>query len=49
MRRDEEMGPFVSGVKRSYIFGGICSVAANVSIKVLNLNYPSPFLLHIIQ
>ncbi|GFZ14697.1 subunit of exocyst complex 8 [Actinidia rufa] len=34
-RRDEEMSPFVEGVKRNYIFGGICSVAANASIKAL--------------
>ncbi|KAF2325717.1 hypothetical protein GH714_033971 [Hevea brasiliensis] len=34
-RRDEEMAPFVAGVKRNYIFGGICSVAANASIKAL--------------
>ncbi|CAM8918344.1 unnamed protein product [Rhodiola kirilowii] len=35
MRRDEEMAPFVAGVKRNYIFGGICSIAANASIKAL--------------
>lgn len=34
-RRDEEIAPFVAGVKRNYIFGGICSVAANASIKAL--------------
>lgn len=34
-RRDEEMAPFLAGVKRSYILGGICSVAANASIKAL--------------
>ncbi|KAH7857653.1 hypothetical protein Vadar_015032 [Vaccinium darrowii] len=34
-RRDEQMAPFVAGIKRSYIFGGICSVAANASIKAL--------------
>ncbi|XP_022765454.1 exocyst complex component SEC8-like [Durio zibethinus] len=34
-RRDEEMVPFVAGVKRNYIFGGICSIAANASIKAL--------------
>ncbi|KAI9157612.1 hypothetical protein LWI28_025196 [Acer negundo] len=34
-RRDEEMAPFVAAVKRNYIFGGICSIAANASIKVL--------------
>ncbi|CAN6477582.1 unnamed protein product [Victoria cruziana] len=34
-RRDEEIAPFVAEVKRSYIFGGICSVAANMSIKAL--------------
>ncbi|KAE9445826.1 hypothetical protein C3L33_22277, partial [Rhododendron williamsianum] len=33
-RRDEQMAPFIAGIKRNYIFGGICSVAANVSIKV---------------
>jgi hypothetical protein len=32
--RDEEMAPFISELKRNYIFGGISSVAANVSIKV---------------
>ncbi|KAL5566262.1 hypothetical protein UlMin_029426 [Ulmus minor] len=35
MRRDEEMAPFVAGVKRNYIFGGICSIASNASIKAL--------------
>ncbi|CAN6568517.1 unnamed protein product [Malus baccata var. baccata] len=34
-RRDEEMAPFVVGTKRNYIFGGICSIAANASIKAL--------------
>lgn len=34
-RRDEEMAPFVAGVKRNYIFGGIYSVAASASIKAL--------------
>ncbi|XP_061996582.1 exocyst complex component SEC8 [Rosa rugosa] len=34
-RRDEEMAPFVSALKRNYIFGGICSVAANASIRAL--------------
>ncbi|KAJ4834639.1 exocyst subunit [Turnera subulata] len=34
-RRDEEMTPYVAGVKRNYIFGGICSIAANASIKAL--------------
>ncbi|KAK6156340.1 hypothetical protein DH2020_010588 [Rehmannia glutinosa] len=34
-RRDEEMTPFVADVKRNYIFGGICSIAANLSIKAL--------------
>lgn len=33
-RRDEEMTPFVADVKRNYIFGGICPIAANLSIKV---------------
>lgn len=36
-RRDEEMAPFVAAVKRNYIFGGICSTAANASVKVLLL------------
>ncbi|KAF2298118.1 hypothetical protein GH714_015219 [Hevea brasiliensis] len=27
------MAPLVAGVKRNYIFGGICSIAANASIK----------------
>ncbi|KAL6131231.1 hypothetical protein ACLB2K_069607 [Fragaria x ananassa] len=34
-RRDEEMAPFVSALKRNYIFGGICSVAANASVRAL--------------
>ncbi|XP_026413534.1 exocyst complex component SEC8-like [Papaver somniferum] len=34
-RRDEEMAPFVAEKKRTYIFGGICDVAANASIKAL--------------
>ncbi|WOH02455.1 hypothetical protein DCAR_0521844 [Daucus carota subsp. sativus] len=34
-RRDEEMAPFLAGPKRSYILGGICSVAANAAIKGL--------------
>ncbi|XP_027367422.1 exocyst complex component SEC8 isoform X2 [Abrus precatorius] len=34
-RRDEEMAPFISNAKRNYIFGGICGVAANASIKAL--------------
>ncbi|KAJ0979864.1 hypothetical protein J5N97_015338 [Dioscorea zingiberensis] len=34
-RRDEEMAPFVSELKRNYIFGGICSVAASTTIKAL--------------
>ncbi|KAK6933420.1 Exocyst complex component Sec8, N-terminal [Dillenia turbinata] len=34
--RDEEMAPFVAGVKRNYIFGGICSIAANITIKALS-------------
>ncbi|XP_038680238.1 exocyst complex component SEC8-like isoform X2 [Tripterygium wilfordii] len=33
--RDEEIAPFVAGVKRNYIFGGICCIAANASIKAL--------------
>ncbi|XP_074558363.1 exocyst complex component SEC8 isoform X2 [Curcuma longa] len=35
MRRDEELAPFVSELKRNYIFGGISSIAANASIKAL--------------
>ncbi|KAL8551596.1 hypothetical protein ACS0TY_000616 [Phlomoides rotata] len=34
-RRDEEMTPFVADVKRNYIFGGICPIASNLSIKAL--------------
>ncbi|XP_011623573.1 exocyst complex component SEC8 [Amborella trichopoda] len=34
-RRDEEVAPFIVDIKRNYIFGGICSVAANASIKAL--------------
>ncbi|MCD7455402.1 exocyst subunit [Datura stramonium] len=34
-RRDEEMAPFIAGSRRNYIFGGICSVASNASIKAL--------------
>ncbi|GMI86982.1 SUBUNIT OF EXOCYST COMPLEX 8, subunit of exocyst complex 8 [Hibiscus trionum] len=34
-RRDEEIAPFIAGAKRNYIFGGICSIAANASIKAL--------------
>ncbi|GLT93241.1 hypothetical protein SLE2022_110420 [Rubroshorea leprosula] len=34
-RRDEEMAPFVASLKRNYIFGGICSIAENASIKAL--------------
>lgn len=34
-RRDEAIAPFVSGIKQNYIFGGICGVAANASIKAL--------------
>lgn len=28
------MAPFISGEKRNYVFGGICGIAANASIKV---------------
>ncbi|PKA56682.1 putative exocyst complex component 4 [Apostasia shenzhenica] len=34
-RRDEEMASFVAEWKRNYIFSGISSIAANMSIKVL--------------
>lgn len=40
-RRDEEMAPFVAGVKRNYIFGGIYGIAANASIKVSTCSFPS--------
>lgn len=33
--RDEEMAPFIAEAKRKYIFGGICSVAANTFIRAL--------------
>ena len=32
------MAPFISSPKRNYIFGGICSVAANASIRVCTLH-----------
>jgi exocyst complex component 4 len=35
-RRDEEMAAYVPPLKRSYIFGGICSVSATAFIKALN-------------
>lgn len=28
------MAPYISGEKRNYVFGGICGIAANASIKV---------------
>ncbi|XP_047178611.1 exocyst complex component SEC8 [Vigna umbellata] len=34
-RRDEEIAPFISNVKRNYLFGGICGVAANAFLKAL--------------
>ncbi|XP_058072108.1 exocyst complex component SEC8 [Magnolia sinica] len=34
-RQDEEMAPFIAEIKRNYIFGGICGIAANASIKAL--------------
>ncbi|GAB4840805.1 exocyst subunit [Ancistrocladus abbreviatus] len=34
-RRDEEIAPFVEGIKRSYVFGGICGIAACASVKAL--------------
>ncbi|XP_054817505.1 exocyst complex component SEC8 [Prosopis cineraria] len=34
-QRDEKMAPFVSNAKRNYIFGGICSIAANAFLKAL--------------
>lgn len=41
-RRDEGISPFISVTKQSYVFGGICSVAAFASIKVL---FTYPFIL----
>ncbi|XP_073395601.1 exocyst complex component SEC8 isoform X2 [Physcomitrium patens] len=35
-RRDEEMAAYVPPLKRSYIFGGICSVSATAFIKSLH-------------
>ena len=44
------MAPFVAGVKRNYIFGGICSIAANAFMKarmfptiLVNLKFIHPF------
>ncbi|CAI9091156.1 OLC1v1026103C1 [Oldenlandia corymbosa var. corymbosa] len=34
-RRDEEMAPFITELKRRYIFGGICGVAAHAFVKAL--------------
>ncbi|XP_021755165.1 exocyst complex component SEC8-like [Chenopodium quinoa] len=34
-RRDEAIAPFVSRIKQNYIFGGICGVTSNASIKAL--------------
>ncbi|XP_022134188.1 exocyst complex component SEC8 [Momordica charantia] len=34
-RRDEEMAPFISGLRRNYIFGGISASAANAFIKAV--------------
>ncbi|KAJ4720725.1 Exocyst complex component SEC8 [Melia azedarach] len=34
-RRDEEMAPFIAEAKRNYIFGGICGIAENASLKAL--------------
>ncbi|KNA21328.1 hypothetical protein SOVF_044280 isoform A [Spinacia oleracea] len=34
-RRDEAISPFLSGIKQNYIFGGICGISANTSIKAL--------------
>ncbi|KAL3523498.1 hypothetical protein ACH5RR_016332 [Cinchona calisaya] len=34
-RRDEEMSPFIAELKRRYIFGGICGVAAHAFVKAL--------------
>ncbi|BBN15064.1 exocyst complex component 4 [Marchantia polymorpha subsp. ruderalis] len=35
-RRDEEIAPYLPSLKRGYIFGGICSIAAATFIKSLN-------------
>eukprot|EP00249_Psilotum_nudum_P022594 c28576_g1_i2 orf=370-3636(+) len=35
-RMDEEMTPYISPLKRNYIFGGICGVAATSFIKALH-------------
>ncbi|KAG7016333.1 Exocyst complex component SEC8 [Cucurbita argyrosperma subsp. argyrosperma] len=34
-RRDEEIAPFVSALRRNYIFGGISGIAANAFIKAV--------------
>ncbi|KAL8241160.1 hypothetical protein R6Q59_014515 [Mikania micrantha] len=34
-RRDEVIAPFVAPTKRNYIFGGICAIASQASIKAL--------------
>ncbi|KAE8719070.1 Dynamin-like protein ARC5 [Hibiscus syriacus] len=34
-RKDEEISPFVAGMKWNYIFGGICSIVVNTSLKAL--------------
>lgn len=34
-RRDEEMAPFISGLRRNYIFGGISGTAATAFIKAV--------------
>ncbi|KAL3692079.1 hypothetical protein R1sor_005730 [Riccia sorocarpa] len=36
LRRDEEIAPYLPPLKRGYIFGGICSIAAATFIKSLN-------------
>lgn len=46
-RRDEELAPFLAGIKRSYVLGGICSIAANASIKALaEMKSINPFGVH---
>ncbi|CAM6126948.1 unnamed protein product [Calypogeia fissa] len=35
-RRDEEIAPYIPTLKRGYVFGGICSIAAATFIKAVN-------------
>ena len=38
------MAAYVPPLKRSYIFGGICSVSATAFIKVISLDFGREFL-----